>query len=414
MLSAATNEKLTRVGPGTPGGDLMRRYWFPIATTADVMELTAKAVRILGEDLTLFRDKSGRLGLITQRCPHRRVNLRLGIPEVEGIRCPYHGWMFDTSGQCVEMPAESPESTFASRVKVDAYPVEELGGLVFGYLGPLPAPELPRWSLFVADNVFRMIGSTKLDCNWLQCQENSIDQTHLEWDHGHWGLYALEQLGITDERRWKGFQRAKRHHTKIAFDRFEYGIPKYRLQEGEDEATSQGWNHGHPLVFSNMVHIGQRGEQEFQIRVPIDDTHTWHLVYHTYAPGLDVKVPEQNPVPVVDLPEWILQQDLIVWEEQDEIIDGSQEKLAESDKELVLYRKMLEEQIDVVRDGGEPMNVFREPHDVVPLGVEDYGDMSGYNPGDALYGKTGTVSGGIIREVDKLFIEARDAAKARG
>jgi 5,5'-dehydrodivanillate O-demethylase len=185
MLSAATNQKLTRVGPGTPGGDLMRRYWFPIATSADVMEPTAKAVRILGEDLTLFRDKSGRLGLITQRCPHRRVNLRLGIPEEEGLRCLYHGWMFDTSGQCVEMPAESPESTFAARIKVDAYPVEELGGLIFGYLGPQPAPELPRWSLFVADNVFRMIGSTMLDCNWLQCQENSIDQTHLEWDHGH-------------------------------------------------------------------------------------------------------------------------------------------------------------------------------------------------------------------------------------
>ena len=157
-----------------------------------------------------------------------------------------------------------------------------------------------------------------------------------------------------------------------------------------------------------MVHIGQRGEQEFQIRVPIDDTHTWHLVYHIYEPGSDVIVPEQYPVPVfdvpvVDLPEWILSQDLIVWEEQDEIMD----------KGLILYRRMLEEQIDTVRDGGDPMNVFRDPHDRLHLEVEDYGDMSSYNPGDALYGNTGTMAGDAIWEGDRLLTQARDAAVAR-
>lgn len=418
MLSVDTNEKLTRVGKGTPGGELMRRYWFPIATSADMVEPGAKAVRLLGEDLTLFRDGSGRLGLIEQRCPHRRVNLRLGIPEIEGLRCPYHGWMFDTNGQCLEMPAESEDSTFASRVKIESHPVEELGGLIFAYLGPEPAPLLPRWDLFVKENVFRMIGSSVLKANWLQCQENSVDQTHLEWDHGHWGLYALKKLGITDERRWAGFRRAKRHHKKIRFELFEHGILKFRLQEGEDEATAQGWNHGHPLVFPNMVHIGQRGEQEFQIRVPIDDETTWHLVYHIYEPGPDVNVPEQNPVPVfdvpvVDLPEWILPQDLAVWQEQDPIVDRSKEKLAESDKGLIMMRRLLEQQIDIVRDGGEPMNVFWEPHASIPLEIEDYGDLSSYQPGDALYGNTGTLSGDAIQEVDKLFIKARDAAIAR-
>jgi 5,5'-dehydrodivanillate O-demethylase len=270
----------------------------------------------------------------------------------------------------------------------------------------------------VKPNVFRMIGSTVLRANWLQCQENSVDQTHLEWDHGHWGLYALEKLGVTDQRRWAGFRRAKRHHTKIRFEPFEHGILKFRLQEGEDEATAQGWNHGHPLVFPNMVHIGQRGEQEFQIRVPIDDEHTWHVVYHIYEPGPDVQVPEQYPVPVfevpiVDLPEWILPQDLAVWQEQDPIFDRSRERLAESDKGLIMMRRMLEQQIDIVRDGGEPMNVFRQPHDVIDLEIEDYGDLSGYVPGDALYGNTGTLSGDAIRQVDRLFIKARDAALAR-
>ena len=418
MLSMEQNERLTRVGRGTPMGELLRRYWFPVATSQHLAENPVRSVKLLGETLTLYRDKGGRLGLVAQRCAHRSVDLKYGIPEEEGLRCPYHGWLYDTSGQCMEMPAESSESTFAERVKIQSYPVEELSGLIFGYLGPTPAPLLPKWNLFVAPNAFRMIGSSIVHGNWLQCQENSVDTVHLEWDHGRWGLHALETLGITDPRRWSNFQRAFRRHTKIAFERFEYGILKYRLQEGEDEATAQGWNHGHPLVFPNVVHIGRMGEQEFQMRVPLDDVTTWHVVYHIYEPGPDVEVPAQNPVPVfdvpvVDLPEWILQQDLSVWEGQGPITDRSVEKLAETDKGLILMRRMLEEQIKVVEDGGEPMNVFREPHDSIALEIEDYGAIGTYEPGDAFYGNTGTLSGDVIKQVDELLTKARDAAVAR-
>ena len=335
----------------------------------------------------------------------RYVDLRYGIPEDDGLRCPYHGWMYDTTGQCLEMPAESPESTFAFRVKIDSYPVEELGGLIFGYLGPQPAPLLPRWNLFVAPNAYRIIGSTVVHANWLQCQENSVDTVHLEWDHGRWGIHMLERLRVTDPRRWDGFERARRHHVKTHFEPFKYGILKYRLQEGEDEATAQGWNHGHPMVFPHIVHIGRMAEQEFQIRVPLDDETTWHIVYHIYEPGPDVEVPEQNPVPVfevpvMEMPQYILEQDLIVWEAQGAVMDRNQEKLAETDKGLIMMRKMLEQQIDIVRDGGEPMNVFREPHKSIDLEIEDYGDLSRYEPGDALYGNTGTLSGALIKEAD--------------
>ena len=418
MLSAQQNERITRVGPGTPGGELFRRYWLPIATNQELRDSYTKPVRILGEDLTLFRDKSGTIGLIDQRCAHRRVDLRLGIPEETGLRCPYHGWLYDADGQCLEMPAEDEASTFASRIKLKAYPVRELGGLIFAYLGPQPAPVLPRWNIFVKPNAYRIVGQTMLNANWLQCQENSVDTVHLEWDHGRWGLHALEEKGITDERRWRRFRYAMRHHVAIDFKPFEHGILKYRLQEGEDPATSVNWNHGHPMVFPNIVYIGARGEEEFQIRVPVDDEHTWHLVYHVYDPGPDVLVPEQEhiptfEVPVDPLPEWILQQDLAVWEAQSPIMERDKERLAATDKGLIMMRKMIDEQIRVVEDGGDPINVFREEHDRIPLEIEDYGDMSGYTPGDALYGNTGLFAGDAILEVDRLFTTARDRALAR-
>ncbi len=180
MLSQEQNERLTRIGPGTPAGNLLRRYWHPIATNQQFAENPVKAVRLLGENFTLFRDRQGRLGLVQQRCAHRSVDLKHGIPTEEGLRCPYHGWMYDATGQCLQQPAEDPEHNFAARVKIAAYEAEELGGLIWGYVGPQPAPLLPRWDIFVAENVFRQVGTTVVPCNWLQCQENAVDTVHVE------------------------------------------------------------------------------------------------------------------------------------------------------------------------------------------------------------------------------------------
>ena len=182
-------------------GELMRRYWQPIAALAELDENPVKPVRLLGESLILYRDRKGTLGLIGDTCPHRRISLEYGIPEDGGLRCPYHGWMFSETGQCVEMPAESPESTFPSRVKITGYPVQEIAGLIFAYLGPDPAPLLPRWDMFVWDNVLRDIGSTIVPCNWLQIVENSLDPTHVEWLHGRFSDYVLERIGRTDLKR---------------------------------------------------------------------------------------------------------------------------------------------------------------------------------------------------------------------
>jgi 5,5'-dehydrodivanillate O-demethylase len=172
MLTQEENELLTRVGPGTPCGELMRWYWHPIAATVHLDENPVRKVRLLCEDLTLYRDRSGTLGLIGQRCPHRSVDLVFGIPEQTGLRCPYHGWLFDESGRCLEQPLEPADSSYKDRVSIKSYRVQELGGLIWAYLGKEPAPLLPRWDLLVEEHCFRQILGTVLPCNWLQVAEN--------------------------------------------------------------------------------------------------------------------------------------------------------------------------------------------------------------------------------------------------
>src|SRR4030081_2593530 len=125
MLSKEMNERLTRVGRGTPLGNLLRRYWYPIARTPELDSEPVLAVTLLGENLALFRSDSGTLGLVAQRCPHRGASLAYGIPEEQGIRCAYHGWCFDRTGQCIEQPAEPAESSFKYRIRIPAYPVQE-------------------------------------------------------------------------------------------------------------------------------------------------------------------------------------------------------------------------------------------------------------------------------------------------
>ena len=390
MLTQEQNDRLTKVGPGTPMGELMRRYWQPIAGYSELSANPTKAVRLLGEDLVLYKDRSGTLGLIEASCAHRRVHLLYGIPEDNGLRCPYHGWLYDESGQCLEMPAEAPESTFPSRVKLKAYPVEELGGLVFAYLGPAPAPLVPHWGPFVDVGV-RDIGWAIVGCNWLQVQENSVDPMHGEFLHNYFANYVMERQGFLADRgkleHGKTFKEARdlkdhwrrpatiRHHTKVGFTRFEHGILKHRLYQDETEEDSPGWNVGHPILIPNYEH--GTGGGGFQIRVPIDDTHTYYVYYNIRDPfpGEDAhQAPEdipvyRTPMPGVDengAPIWDLfdnnsGQDHMAWQSQGPVTQRHLEKLGQSDVGVIMFRRLLSEQIDIVEDGGDPMNVFRDP-----------------------------------------------------
>ncbi len=359
MLSFRENEVLTQVGPGTPMGELMRRYWHPIAALSQLEENPTKSVRILGEDLVLYKDRSGTFGLIQESCPHRRVNLLYGIPEQQGIRCPYHGWMFDETGRCLEMPAEAPDSTFKDRVTAVTYPVESLGGLIFAYLGPQPAPLLPRWEWLVQEHAYRQVDVSVLPCNWLQCMENSMDPIHLEWLHGHLSNYVYERRGMPPE-----FRRTVPKHLKIGFDIFEHGLIKRRVFEGETEQDAD-WAVGHPVLFPNIL----SNPNEF--RVPIDDTHTLELEYEVHPLPLDVPAPPLEEIAVYHRPlrnedgrldaSYVRAQDMLAWVSQGPLAERHLERLGESDKGIILYRRLLKEQIRIVEDGGDPMNTFRNP-----------------------------------------------------
>ena len=367
MLSVQENESLTRVGPGTPMGALMRRYWHPVAASAELDERPTKEVRILGEDLVLYKDRSGTLGLIDRVCAHRRVNLAYGIPEEHGLRCMYHGWMYDETGQCIEQPFEEtvhPDGRFKEKVRLAGYPVEELAGLVFAYLGPAPAPLLPRWEQLVWDDAVRDIALTELPCNWLQCQENSLDPVHVEWLHSYFGAYARQQVQFGSRTL------NLPTHEKIGFDVFEHGIIKRRVFSGYTEEDDD-WKHGHPVLFPNILVVGSEAYATIQFRVPVDDTHTFHVSIYTWHAAPGTKAPAQDVVPYRYVPlkdddgryitNMLFNQDYMVWTSQGPLARRDREKLGESDRGIILFRKQLREQLDIVADGGDPMNVIRDP-----------------------------------------------------
>ena len=188
MLKPHENQTLMEVGPGTPMGELLRRYWMPIAPVAELDDQPTKAVRLFGEDLVLYKDKSGTYGLIDRHCPHRRADMSYGFVEVCGLRCNYHGWLFDTSGKCLDQPCEPKESTYKDRVRQPWYPCREYLGLVFAYFGPLDRlPAFPRFDILeegegavLADGTsYGLGGGEVLDCNWLQIYENVMDPFHV-------------------------------------------------------------------------------------------------------------------------------------------------------------------------------------------------------------------------------------------
>ncbi len=359
MLNQEESDELTRVEPGTAMGNLLRRYWQPIAALAELDENPVRSVRVLGEDLVLFRSTGGTLGLLGPRCIHRGMSLAYGMPRENGLRCCYHGWTYNSEGTVVEMPFEPS----CLKLKILSYPVEELGGAIFAYLGPKPAPLLPKHELFVRTDLDKNIEITELPCNWLQCMDNSVDPIHVEHLHGVFGAYMRERLG-----KPPGFNAAR--HLKIAFDVFEFGIMKRRLLEGEPE-DSADWRVGHPVIFPNTLYIPETSRPHFQIRVPVDDTHTLNFRYQGLLPK-DGRLPSRNVPAARRAPfdehghlrcssENVPEQDMIAWVGQGAIADRTREHLMSSDQGVALYRKLLFENMERVKRGEDPMGLVRDP-----------------------------------------------------
>jgi 5,5'-dehydrodivanillate O-demethylase oxygenase subunit len=361
VLTQEQNERLTQVALGTPMGELLRRYWHPVAAVAELDAEPVLAVTLLGESLALYRTEGGELGLVAQRCPHRGASLAYGIPEPDGLRCPYHGWKFSARGRCLEQPAEPPDSTFKERVTIPAYPVQEMGGLIWTYLGPEPVPLLPRFEIFVNPDMDRDVGISRLPCSWLQVAENTVDPAHIEYLHMRYTNYVHRRKGLP--------QVQERHHERMAFDVFEYGIIKRRLWEGDSEDSDE-WTTGHPQLLPGtaMVMAGE-GWMQFQIRVPQDDTHCVIYWYNgrLRTPG----APPRPDVPIWDNP-WETEdgrfivdslngQDMLAMISQGPISPRETERLGSSDKGVILWRTLLNEQIERVQRGEDPLGVVRDP-----------------------------------------------------
>ena len=365
MLTREENETLTQVGRGTPAGEMLRRYWMPIAVSAELTEQKPiKAVRLLGEDLVVYRDKKGRYGVVGEHCPHRKASLAFGRVDDEGIRCPYHGWKYDCTGRCIEQPAEPEESGFKDKINHIAYPVEKLGGLLWTYLGPEPKPLLPRWDVLAWENGKRWIEKHEIyNCNWLQPMENSVDPSHLYWLHG-------------ETAHLVGAATVDHYEEEHNFIPFEYGIIKQRRTPGRKPGELAKLDQ-HPLVFPiTLRHVFRALKTEglfrhnLQIRVPVDDARTQVYVVYFTPNETDVS-PADSDTPWEYFPirdengeyrlDFVLVQDAMAWETQGAITDRTQEHLGTGDEGIILLRKVLREQIEIVQKGGEPLGLVRDP-----------------------------------------------------
>ena len=278
MLSATDNELMTRVGPGTPVGDLIRQYWLPALMSIELAgpDSDPVRVRLLGEDLIAFRDTDGNVGLIDNNCPHRRASMFFGRNEECGLRCVYHGWKFDVNGDCVDMPSEPAESNFKDKVKITAYKAQERNGIIWAYMGtrtelpPLPDIE-PN---MLPEDAEQSVWTAVRNCNWVQALEGDVDTSHLGFLH--LGSLEAENLTPGSYDYYTVRERTPQGYDVIDTD---YGTSygAWRHTDGDDIY----WRVAHYLApFYTMIPTSILGVQVLvRAWVPIDDTHTmfWNI-----------------------------------------------------------------------------------------------------------------------------------------
>jgi nitrite reductase/ring-hydroxylating ferredoxin subunit len=301
MLTRKDNELLTRVGPGTPMGNLLRRFWLPALLSSELPQADGDPIRTrtLGEDLVAFRDSNGQVGIVDAYCPHRRAPLFFGRNEECGLRCVYHGWKFDTTGECVDMPSEPPESNFKDKVRVNSYPTAEVGGVIWIYMGPpehQPSrpPDLPL--TFVPEAERRQV-KFLVEANWLQCLEGELDTVHVSFLHN---VFADDGTGLMNLVREDGYTN-DRHPRLFVVD------TPYGFCYGGRRAQAAGdfyWRVTQFLlpIFA-LIPSASGYTSGATIWMPIDDNHCWRfLVGGSRVPGSEPATNGSGPPPRPILP----------------------------------------------------------------------------------------------------------------
>ena len=414
-MNAEQNERITRVGPGTPCGALMRRYWQPVALLDEfdpaldprMAERPLKAVRLLGQDLVLFReghggarDASVRYGLLDRDCPHRGADLAFARHEGDGIRCPFHGWKFAADGRCLETPAEPVGSQLCQRVRQRSYPLRVQAGVLFAYLGPEDStpPELPAFDAFTAPSSHRFAFKGQWHCNWLQAFEVGIDPAHPSFLHRYMQDENLDatygrqfraaSVGTVDGERWP-MTRVMREvcNPEIRHEQPLPGLTQLTTLRRINDAfthvrvTHAALPHTFVIPLSETVTITQ-------LHVPVDDTHTtWYSFFTSFAGPLDKDTMRQQRLAHIALPDYVPkngrhndwnfnpseqstrtylgmgEEDINLhdqWavESMGAVQDRTREHLGQSDKVIMANRRQLLQAIATVEAGGTPPMVL--------------------------------------------------------
>ncbi len=294
MLSKVENERLTRTGPGTPMGDLLRRYWQPAALSEEVPAGgPAREVVLLGEELVAYRNEDGRVGLLGRHCPHRAADLSYGRVEDGGLRCAYHGWLLDATGACLDQPAEPRGKAFCEKIHHTAYPCQEAAGIVWAYLGPGTPPPLPRWDWLLAPEAYVFSFKGYQECNWLQANEGEIDPSHLSFlhrvfedkvDEEAYGVQLLDAAEGTDIP----ITRILREQTApdIEIEQTDFGVRLYTMR---DLPGARRHLRVTNYLFPNAAVVAVGTDWGVvQVHVPIDDEHNWRYdVVYSYCQPMD-------------------------------------------------------------------------------------------------------------------------------
>lgn len=386
MISAEMNEKLTRIGPGTEAGAVLRRYWQPVALVDEFDgPRPVRPVTLLGERLVAFRSEDGSYGLIDRQCPHRGADLCYGRLEEGGLRCPFHGWKFAADGSCLDTPAEPEESQLASRIRTTAYPCIVKNGIIFGYLGEGEPPEFPALDCFAAPDSYTFAFKGLIESNWLQALEVGIDPAHASFLHRYledddpadaYGKQFRDYVGDTDipmTRILRDFPR-----PKIEVETTDYGLRIKALRDLNGEAmhvrvTNQ--------VFPEAIVIPMSNEMTItQWHVPVDDENCyWYAIFTSFGKPVDKEKMRAQRVALYEMPDYIpkvgkrngygydpveqtmrtytgMGDDINVhdqWavESPGPIQDRTKEHLGQTDVAIAAYRRLLLRAIKTVRTG---------------------------------------------------------------
>lgn len=393
MISQEQNELMTRVGPGTPGGQLLRQYWQPVALVDELQgPRPVLARKLLGEEFVLFKDEQGRYGLLDRRCPHRQADLAYGRRENGGLRCTFHGWLFDVNGQCLETPAEPEGSKLRDHVKQKSYPVVEKSGILFAWLGAGEPSAFPHFDCFTAPDAYTFAFKGFWDCNWLQALEVGIDPAHASFLHRY---FEDEDTAESYGKQFRGrpsdsdlpITKVLREYDRpdITVSKTEYGLRLVTLRKLSEAQTHGRSTH---ILFPQTFVIPMNAEMTItQWHVPVDDTSCyWYSIFTSFTTPVDKKTMREQRLKTYPAPDYkplhnrstgwgfnadeqakstytgmgmdINIHDQFACESAGPISDRTKEHLGTSDKGIVLYRRLLVDAIHKVQKGEKPMMVL--------------------------------------------------------